>query len=312
MQHPEPAGRPGRSGRPMVPAPMPAPAPMLTLEIPRSDQRRRRTPKTRRARKLLLLSTLLAGITTVSAAVAVFTPENTWRDLHAEIDARTTTALIATGFGIDQVSLTGQRYTLDTDVFDALDLANVKTFATLDTEAVLRRIERISWVDTAQITRLYPGKLRIDIKERLPAAIWTRGNMTYLIDVTGRTLGPLPKNGGWMLPRVSGEGANVDTPLLFTALERHREIEDQVNHAERIGERRWRIVLNNATRIELAADREVEGLDTVAENRYLRRALNGLPMVVDVRTPGRATVRPLTTDTAFNDAPRNRAATVTP
>ena len=72
-----------------------------------------------------------------------------------------TQALIAVGFGIDQVSLTGQRYTLDSDVFDALDLGNVKTFAALDTAAALKRIERIAWVDTAQITRVFPGMLNV-------------------------------------------------------------------------------------------------------------------------------------------------------
>jgi cell division protein FtsQ len=289
---------------------MPAPAAMFTLEIPSVDRRLRRTRKASRVKAAAFATTLLALITVVSAAVAVATPEQAWQDARTELRTLADEGLIAAGFGIDQVSLTGQRYTLDSDVFDALDLANVKTFAALDTKAVLHRIERISWVESAQITRIYPGRLSIAIKERLPAAIWTRGDTSYLIDVTGRTLGPLPPAGGWALPRVSGEGANIDTPLLLTALERHSEIATQFNHAERVAERRWRIVLNNGTRIELAADRAVEGLDIVAGDVALRGALTGPPMVVDVRTPGRATIRPLKSRTALNGQTSPLAATV--
>jgi cell division protein FtsQ len=79
---------------------------------------------------------------------------------------------------------------------------------------------------------------------------------------------------------------------LLTALARHKEIENEFHHAERIGERRWSVVLRNGSRIELGADREVEGLDEVASISTLRQALTGVPSIVDTRTAARATIRP--------------------
>ena len=265
----------------------------FTLQVPRSDRRTRPRRAKSKLTKGFLISASFAGVACAAAIAAVAAPEHAISDLQQSARHSFTQAIIAVGFGIDQVSLTGQRYTLDSDVFDALDLGNVTTFAALDTAAALKRIERLAWVDTAQITRVFPGMLNVQIKERTPAAIWTRGDKTYLIDVTGRTLGPVAAQNGWNLPRISGEGANVEAPLLLTAITRHKDIASHFSHAERVAERRWTVVLNNATRIELGADREVEGMDHVASNALLRRAVAEGNTSIDVRTAGRAILRAL-------------------
>ncbi len=244
-----------------------------------------------------MISAILASV--ISAAVmASSMPGMTIAGLSLQIADIASRTAVAAGFGIDQVSLTGQRYTLDADVFDALDLRNVKTFAALDTQAALKRIERISWVETAQLTRTFPGQLQVEIKERLPAAIWQRGDKNYLIDATGRTLGVVPSNGNWVLPVVSGEGANTDAALLLTAMSRHQTLNDHFAFAERIAERRWRVVLHSGSRIELGSEREVEGLDTIAANPELANAAMTRAVIVDVRTPGRPTVRPMSAKVA--------------
>jgi cell division protein FtsQ len=265
----------------------------LTLQVPKGDRRRKQRRPKSKGFGGLLIAALLVVVAGSAAAFAISAPAFALRDVKDKANHIATRGLIAAGFGIDQVSLTGQRYTPDTDVYDALDLANVTTFAGLDTAAALKRIERLAWVDAAQITRVFPGVLNVEIKERIPAAIWSRGDKHYLIDATGRTLGPVPAHNDWQLPRLAGEGANVDAALLLTAVSRHKDIQGQFNYAERIGERRWRVVMKNGSRIELGADREVEGLDQVATNITLRGALADAPEIIDVRTAGRAVMRPL-------------------
>ena len=280
------------------------PATGLTLQVPKRDRRKvSRNRKKKSNGAWLAFAVCLVAVSGAAAILAGAMPANAARDAALNVRQYASRGLVSVGFGIDQVSLTGQRYTLDQDVFDALDLANVKTFAALDTGAALKRIERISWVDTAQITRAFPGTLNVQIKERIPAAIWSRGDKSYLIDGSGRTLGPLPVNSGWVLPHLAGEGANTDAALILTAISRHKEIQAQFHHAERIAERRWSVVLNNGSRIELGADREVEGMDIVASTSTVRQAILASPYVVDVRTAGRATIRPLALASAANIAP---------
>lgn len=271
----------------------------FTLHVPRGDQRLKSRKSKAVARRGHLIVAICGACVAVAAAMAIYVPEFRIREAQVDLRQLGSRALVAAGFGIDQVSLKGHRYTLDQDVYDALDLPNVKTFAALDTQAALRRIERISWVDTAQITRVFPGTLTVEISERVPAAIWNRGNNSYLIDATGRTLGPVPPNMGWVLPQLSGEGANNEAPVLFAAISSHKEIEAQFGRAERIAERRWSIVLKNGSRIELGADREFEGLDQVASISVLRQALAATPVIVDVRTAGRSVIRPLTSSASL-------------
>ncbi len=239
-----------------------------------------------------MLPSLLFAIVAATSAAAFVLPIERLRTI--DVSAKANDLMIAAGFGIDQVNVSGQRYTADSDVFDALDLPNVKTFAAFDSDAALKRIERIPWVDTAQITRIYPGTLDVVVHERAPAFIWKRGDMNYLVDATGRTLGPVPAANTWNLPRVVGEGADSEAILMLSALRQYPQIERQYAYGERIAERRWRIFLKNGTALDLGADREIEGFEEIANARDVAPALKTTAMIVDVRTPGRIAMRPAT------------------
>jgi cell division protein FtsQ len=262
------------------------------LAVPR-DQRRAhlRRNGTQQGARLLALSmcAMLA-----SAAGAGLYLSGAFADLKSKLALaqQASALLIAAGFGIDQVGISGHRFTPDADIYDALDLPNTKTFAGFDAAAALKRIERLPWVDTAQITRVFPGALSVQIRERLPAAIWSRADKSYLIDATGRVLGLIAPSTTWALPRISGEGANGEAAMLFVALARYPELQQTFAQGERVAERRWAVVFKNGSRLELGADREAEGLETVHANRELQRALLDSPTVVDVRTPGRPAIRP--------------------
>jgi cell division protein FtsQ len=260
----------------------------MALQIPRGERRfrDRRRASRRMLRPLLGLATLVFA----GAAVVFALPVKELRAI--DFSAKASDLMIGAGLGIDQVNVSGQGYTSDTDIFDVLDLPNVKTFAAFDSEAALKRIERIPWVDKAQITRVYPGTLDIVVRERTPAVIWTRGDMNYLVDATWRVLGPAPAGGPWVLPRVAGEGADREATLMLAALLRYPAVEREYAYGERVAERRWRIVLKNGTVLELGADREIESLAEIAGAPTLVSALKGVAMVVDLRTPGRVAVRP--------------------
>lgn len=271
-----------------------APQNPYALRVPKADRRpmSARTQPRRRARYLIAACSVLVLGSSAAAALLISGKLETV-PLQAIAADRATGLLIGLGFGIEQVSLTGHRYASDRDIFEALDLPNVRTFASLDAAAVLKRIERLPWVDTAQISRVYPGTLSVQVRERRPYAVWARGEKSYLIDVSGRLLAQIGEPNGWQLPRISGEGASSEALMLFTALRRYPDIEAQFASAERVAERRWSVVLKNGTRLELGADREDEGFSHVASKAELRQTLRGPAFDVDVRTPGRIAMRPL-------------------
>lgn len=195
------------------------------------------------------------------------------------------------GFGIDQVTLRGHRFSYDRDVFDALDLANVRTFAALDTATVKSRIERLPWIDTAEITRVFPGRLDIRVTERKPYALWSRADNLYLIDKTGRVLAAV--NGETLpdLPRFAGEGAAVLAAALTETIARYPEIAGRLVEAERVSERRWRLKLDNKTTLELPADGEVGALEEISRDSKLGGLVAAGSTTLDFRGPGRVAIR---------------------
>lgn len=197
----------------------------------------------------------------------------------------------AAGLGLDEVALTGHRFTSDLDVFDALDLANVRSFLALDSIAARERIERLPWVATAEITRIYPGRLEVRISERTPYALWRRGSRHQLIDRTGRVLSAVKPEDHAGLPRVAGEGAPAETAAFLDLVGRHPVLKARLAEAERVGERRWTLHLTNNVVIHLPADREALALEEIAAADRFAAIAGGSDRVVDLRSSRRITTR---------------------
>jgi cell division protein FtsQ len=195
------------------------------------------------------------------------------------------------GFGIDQVSLTGHKFTADGDLFDALDLANVRTLASFDPAAIRSRFERLPWVQSAEITRIWPGQLAIRVTERQAYAIWQRTGGDYLIDRSGRVLSAIKAEANLELPRVSGEGANTQAATLLGQVERHREIASRLTSAERVGERRWSLTLAGGVTVHLPPDSEAAALAALVRDPVLLAKSHQTGTIIDLRAPARVAVR---------------------
>lgn len=196
-----------------------------------------------------------------------------------------------TGLRIEQVALTGQRFTADTDVFEAIDLPNAGSLATFDVEAARERIEALPWVSTAAVSRVYPASLDIRITERRPTALWSNGGREFLVDSTGRVLSGLRPGTTVRLPRLAGEGAPQDAKALLELIVRYPNIAERFVMAERVGGRRWTLHLKNGLVIHLGADREAVAFAALSSPDELGGILHARNVVVDLRARGRIAVR---------------------
>jgi cell division protein FtsQ len=199
------------------------------------------------------------------------------------------------GFGLDEVHIIGHVYTRDGDIYDAIDLDNVRTFFALDTGEVRRRIERLPWVLSADLTRVLPGRLDVRISERTPVALWRRGGEEMLIDRTGRVLARVNPGSVKELPRFAGEGANEHASSLKTLLDRLPSIASRVEVAEWVAERRWTLRLAGNVTLHLPTDRAAPVLEELARRPDLAALLAVQSRVIDLRGPGRMTLRAAST-----------------
>jgi cell division protein FtsQ len=244
---------------------------------------RRKPSRGWRARRLPLIGVSLAAML---AIVAISEGGRGWRRM-IDIDA----AAALAGFGIDQVTLSGHQFTADTDVFDALDLENARSMASFDASAVRARLERLPWIATAELTRVFPGGLDVKIAERKPFAVWARGERRYLIDRSGRLLSPVSATAALDLPRVAGEGAAAEAEGLLALVQRYPSVARRLEEAERVAERRWTLKLSRAVTLVLPADREAAVLEEIEKGGELARLVAGENAIIDLRRQGRITVR---------------------
>jgi cell division protein FtsQ len=198
--------------------------------------------------------------------------------------------------GLDQIEISGHRFTSDGEIFDAVDLPNVGSFLRFDGAAVRARIERLAWVDTVAIERRLPNRIGIRVTERRPVAAWDRGNRDVLIDVTGRQLATVARGTTTDLPRVAGEAAPDDAGRLLVLVADHPDIAARLDRAERVSGRRWRLILRNGARIELPADADAAALAMLVEPRPGGRLIDVAASVIDLTILRRITVRKLSAE----------------
>jgi cell division protein FtsQ len=191
------------------------------------------------------------------------------------------------GLGLDQVTLIGHRYTADKDIFEAIALKRARTMLSFDPAAAQARLAELPWIEQASLERVFPNRLELRVTERTPVAVWSRGERSFLIDGTGRTLTRVPADVMPELPRVSGEGADSAAAGLFAVLAAFPDLKARIANAERVGGRRWTLRLAGGGAIQLPGEGEAQALTQAAG---LLAAGFGRGEI-DVRAAGRAIVR---------------------
>lgn len=262
------------------------------------DAQARRRPAPRRQRRALrshrrLLTVAAGGIAlAIAALIGVHTVEpatasRSWPTAHEALDR----IAAAVGLGIRQVEIRGHSFTSDRSIHDTLDLRNVRSLVSLDSKAVRARIERLPWVDTATVTRVFPDRLAIVISERRPLARWQRGERVHLIDATGRVLSAIQPHAADHLPLVAGEGAELAAGALLALLSGYPELAQRLDVAERIEGRRWSLKLAGGLTALLPTEGEPAALARLASADVLQGLAATSAATVDLRQPDRVIVR---------------------
>ncbi|MEC9367591.1 MAG: cell division protein FtsQ/DivIB [Pseudomonadota bacterium] len=208
----------------------------------------------------------------------------------------TTGAIARAGFRIDKLTIEGQERTSDQDIAGALGVGNGAPALTYDTGAAQLRLEQLPWVKRAQVMRLLPSRLHVVIEERAPYAVWQHNGSLYLVDEDGLGIAPLssPRPD---LPFIVGDGAPKAVKPLFATLTSWPEFARRVKASVRVAERRWNLQLDNGIEIRLPENNIENALAKLSELDREHKVLSNSIASVDLRIPGRVTVR-LTDDAA--------------
>lgn len=145
---------------------------------PRMDPRiGRRRAEVTRAKGRRRLRVVLAGLLVVALAAGALAV------LHSPL------------LSARHVSVVGTAHTTRAAVLRAAGIHGHPPLIDVDPGAASARVEALPWVGTATVSRRWPDSVVVRVTERVAVAAVAAGTASYLVDGTGRILGPAPSTG---------------------------------------------------------------------------------------------------------------------
>jgi cell division protein FtsQ len=129
----------------------------------------------------------------------------------------------------DSIELTGDAPASRAQVMDKLRESVGKNVFQISLEERKRELEKIPWVETASIIRIWPNHLRVMVKERTPVAFIALGERIGLVDAYGVVM-DLPQGRDYSFPVILGMSENeplsTRAPRMKTFTRLMRELDE--------------------------------------------------------------------------------------
>ena len=197
----------------------------------------------------------------------------------------------AFGFRISEVALTGTQELTRERVLQIAGVTGRSSLLFLDAAKTRDRLVGNPWIAEATVLKLYPGRLRIELKERKPFALWQVDGNVHLIAQDGTVLdGPVTRDFA-SLPLVVGKGAERRAADLLALLGRYPVIARQLQASVLVAERRWDLYLKDKIVVSLPELEPELALVRLVDLDRDKRLFSKDIAAIDLRLTDRVAVR---------------------
>jgi cell division protein FtsQ len=197
----------------------------------------------------------------------------------------------ALGFRISEIALSGDRELGRNRILAIAGITGRSSLLFLDPAHTRERLTANPWIAEATVLKLYPGRLRIEVKERKPFALWQRDGNVYLIAEDGTVLEAFVPPRFATLPLVVGEGAERAAPAFMRLVASFPDVAARVKASVYVAERRWDLYLKDKIVVELPEDAPEAALRTLVDLDRTKSLLSRDIVAVDLRLADRVAVR---------------------
>ena len=195
------------------------------------------------------------------------------------------------GFRISEVALTGERELGRDEILILAGITDHSSLLFLDAARTRARLLTNPWISDATVLKLYPDRLRIEIKERKPFALWQKDGRVALIAADGTMLEQAVRSRFGALPRVVGKGAEQTAQDFLTLIGRYPVIARLTETSVFVAERRWNLRLKDGPEIMLPEHDPEQALRILVDLDRNLKLLSRDIVTIDLRLPDRVTVR---------------------
>lgn len=201
------------------------------------------------------------------------------------------TAANELGFRISEIALAGGHEVSRDEVLMLAGISDHSSLLFLDAARARARLMANPWIENAAVLKLYPDRLRIEIKERKPFALWQRDGRIALIAADGTVLEPSAPVRFSTLPLVVGKGAEQTARDFLNVVARFPKIAQLTEASVLVAERRWNLHLKNGVEVLLPESEADQALRILVDLDRSKKLLSRDIVAVDLRLPDRVTIR---------------------
>lgn len=188
----------------------------------------------------------------------------------------------AVGMGVNQIVISGQALTSEKKIAQALAIRPETTIFEFDPSVARQRLLELPAVADAQVGKVYPSTLIVEIDEVVPVALWRLDGLTYFVDGQGNQLGVAdPADTG--LPVVIGDGAADDAAVIVAMMAKYPEFQEGLAAYSRIADRRWDVIYENGLRIKLPEKGIAQALLTLQQLNNEHQIMARDLQIIDLR-----------------------------
>ena len=195
-------------------------------------------------------------------------------------------------FMVDLMAIDGASKGVSEDIREILPIDFPISSFDLDLDAMREAVTGLDAVRSARLRIRQGGVLQVDVTERVPVVLWRSENGLELLDAQGIMVGPAALRAERPgLPVIAGEGAAQHVPEALRLLAASGPLAGRLRGLERIGERRWDVVLDRGQRIMLPEEDAVQSLERALAMDEAVDMLARDIAAVDLRLSRRPTLR---------------------
>ena len=188
------------------------------------------------------------------------------------------------GFGVQVIHVAGNSRTPAATIAAALGLERGQSIFGVDLKAARRRLMALDWIADAEVRRRYPDSISVQVVEKVPFALWRSPDGLYVIDREGAVITSKNLPAFAKFPKVVGPGANRGAEIV-DAIASHRVLAARVSVIERVGDRRWNLVLDDGVVVKLPEKDWQKQLDTLEHLIIDKGVLERDILEIDLRSP---------------------------
>lgn len=224
----------------------------------------------------------------------------------AEAKSGANALMASAGLTVQSVTLDGRTKTAPTEVVRMLGIKRGDLMLYVDVDEARARLEALPWVKSAEVRRVWPNRIHVLIRERVPVALWQKDGALAVIDIEGKPIAGEDPARFASLPLVVGKGAETSAGALLALIATQPNLKSRVKAAVRVGERRWNLRLANGVDVRLPEEgaeaalaelvrlereenifaRDIKAIDLRFADRFIVKLPPGSPLLTPARPTG--------------------------